>query len=357
MPATNPPPFKGSRSNAGGNSSGARNHHRRRKALQPPKYIPNAYDDDDDFQKLPSDTAPAYRFVEKKRKLRGNPRTLEPEQDHHSQEVTEHPRELLQENIFVAKPPQPSSGELPPIDHEDEILESSYVVESSSIDNSFYTEAQIPKLVETYSHLGGGPNDAEKPISILTQNILEPLAVPQPQAVEQASQASEAINRLSIAELLDHSDHEYMERRKPLRPPPGLSIPLTPQRDGPYMISSSSPLTITQTPINPQNAEPESNDLDEFDNFVRLADVEIRFLTDKLNCIDYNPDLRGRVQGDFEVIESAFKKLGIPHFDHLHPCRLVYNSLLSLRKALERHNSDAKVLGSLKRMTETNGRA
>ncbi|KAK6352724.1 hypothetical protein TWF696_004727 [Orbilia brochopaga] len=382
----------------GGNRSG--NHRRRRgntNSSQPtvPKYgqaaaagTPYAEGDSDFQPKLPSDTAPAFRFVEKRpRRGKGShhrgpnagpaasgsgpPPTGQNgnrpafPQEHHAQQH----HSQRQENAPPARPIRilhpPPRTQLPGAS--DASAAADIIRTDGSAPVGEHHGAGVNTTITEEAAFSGedpGLKEEERPSPNIEQQgpgsstrkfagIVFPLPEDHQQTPPRELTMEEAIHELSIRELLDTSDViEPLPKLKHHFEKTAFPGPFTPAANRPDTTSFSSPLTITQTPINPNiDGNGAQHEETPVERFLKIADVTSRYMTERLNEITYNPDLSHRLKADFEVLNAAYNAL--PFDQGLNPHRVIHNTLTSLKRCLEQRNHDAKVLGALKHMTQT----
>ncbi|KAK6499148.1 hypothetical protein TWF481_011719 [Arthrobotrys musiformis] len=392
----------------GGNNNGRGGNNNRRKRggnqgqqgqQHGPKYTQaNGFQEDAEFQaKLPSDTAPAFRFVERrgKRGKGGGAGNAGPgghqNHHHHGQGGRHHtakdtPQQFkvhnappatakpaagrasgLQENItpktlrIVSAPSKPEASD-DSAQANTSFSGSSLIVETSSPQEVKSTLPILPEPVEARSkpQLEPGQDNAT---DLASNNDEDEGGVPiswamaadaqsvTPAASTAENLATEEPMKIPIRELLDTSD--FIEPMTMSKPPFLPAIPdeaATPSHNQPAGIFSS-PLTITKTPYNPNDPANAAQDPTPLERFLKLSDVTSRYLTERLGDINYSPDLSRRLKSDFEVIEAAYN--AIPFERALNAHRILWHTLLSLKKAVELRNNDAKIVGALKKMTQT----
>ncbi|EWC44857.1 hypothetical protein DRE_00916 [Drechslerella stenobrocha 248] len=332
---------------------------RRRGTGQQPKYPqPNTFGGhgDPDFQpKLPSDTAPAFRFVEK--------RARKPKPS--SGRGHEPPQSLPQpapqsRNALPPRPPPVRSCENKTTKTIRILQHPSKLVSKQTHEPSINPpRSRIPEAPLDGALVQDAPSSPESTLLLETCRLAQLDRASTPELEDQYQKADEeglltmeeAIKKLSVRELLDTSD--IIE---PL-PKPRLQLPcsLVPSTPAVILHDSnmlpSSPLTITQTPLNPHNPANSQNEPTPIDRFLKVSDILTRVLTDRLDNIHYDPELSSRLKPDFEAFDAAFNSLPLDR--SLNPYRIIHTSITSLKRCLEQRNHDAKVLGALKQMTQT----
>ncbi|KAF3935180.1 hypothetical protein ABW20_dc0109032 [Dactylellina cionopaga] len=400
----------------GGNGNARNNNRRRRPNNQGLKYAQaNGFQDDADFQaKLPSDTAPAYRFVEKRPRRGGrgfhNHNHGGPQQQQHLNthgqqqrplQLHEHlqlqgslgnPQHLQQhgtspqargclqpigppgnreENVApktlrILPPTKPQLPETP----EESAPADTSCTNSSSLDESLSNEtgtspptipesiiSNKPDFQYAQTHLAeenrcttNGTDEIDGGVPLSWSTIPEtPCPLP---ATQKRLVVEEPIKKLPIRELLDTSDVIEPTALPKLPRLPAIFPTLSTPGQFQHSTIFSSPLAITETPVNPQTAlstaqyEPTPTE-----RFLKISDVVSRYLTARLDDITYNPDLSRRLKADFEVLDAAYNNL--PFDRSLNPYRIIYASLTALKRSVENRNADARVLGALKQMTQT----
>ncbi|KAF3911906.1 hypothetical protein ABW21_db0205073 [Orbilia brochopaga] len=360
-------------------------------------------DGDSDFPpKLPSDTAPAYRFVEKRTRRGRNgghhrnppqpaastlspsdlPQGLPPKpppgihtgprpaflQDHNP-----HHANRRQENIVPARPirilqpphrasrlpeashvPAPNPG-TPPVGGGPTAVVEHGKAEEAKVASPVVEEAGFPEKKPHMIEEQPAPivkTEQQKPDHGVRKfaGLALPLTGGQQTAPARELTMEEAIEKISIRELLDNSDViEPLPRHNHTFVKLNIPAPSTPASRLPDLTAFSSPLTLTQTPsnLNGNSAAAQTP----VERFLKIADLTSRYLTERLDEISYNPDLSRRLKADFEVFDAAYNAL--PFDNSLNPYRVIHNSLTSLKRCLEQRNHDARVLGALKHMTQT----
>ncbi|KAF3227568.1 hypothetical protein TWF191_003652 [Orbilia oligospora] len=390
--------FYGNRGRGGSNAARGNNRRRRPNNQQGAKYTrANGFQEDAEFQpKLPSDTAPAFRFVERRgRRNRGGARNAGPggQQNHHGgqgggHQHTKDPSQpkaashaqpasktasktipgspnTLQENItpktlrIVSASTKPDTSDESP--KADTVFSGNSLGEKTSSQQTRSTPPTLPEPVEARSkpQLEAGQDTVTEDFSSVDE---EEGGVPVSWAMASDAQSetpvatladkttTEEPKKISIRDLLDTSDIiEPMTMSKPPFLPTILIEPSTPANNQPSGIFSS-PLTITKTPFNPNNPQNATQEPTPAERFLKLSDVTSRYLTERLSDINYNPDLSRRLKSDFEVIESTYN--AIPFERALNPYRVIWHALIGLKKAIELRNNDAKIVGALKKMSQ-----
>ncbi|RVD88936.1 uncharacterized protein DFL_003100 [Arthrobotrys flagrans] len=331
----------------GGNNA-ARGSNRRRRPnnqqgqQQESKYTQtNGFEEDDEFQpKLPSDTAPAFRFVERRgRRNKGGARNAGPggQHNHHHSGQGGGRHQIKDPPQLKALAPQPavkpatslssnlqeditpktirivSASSKPETSDEslnaDTCFSGSSLVEKTPFQEARSTPPTLPEPVEARSkpQLEAGQDTVTDDTSVgeeeggvpVSWTMASDAQSETPVATAAEKLTTEEPKKISIRELLDTSD-----------------IELTPH-----------------------------------ERFLKLSDVTSRYLTEHLGKINYNPDLSRRLKSDLEVIESAYNTL---RFDRsLNPNRILWHTLIGLKKAIELRNNDAKIVGALKEMSQT----
>ncbi|KAF3126261.1 hypothetical protein TWF703_010519 [Orbilia oligospora] len=392
--------FYGNRGRGGNNAARGNNRRRRPNNQQGAKYTQaNGFQEDAEFQpKLPSDTAPAFRFVERRgRRNRGVAGNAGPggHQNHHhggqgsGRQHTKDPSQLkatshaqpasktasktipdspntLQENItpktlrIVSASSKPDTSDESPT--ADTVFPGNSLVEKTSSQQTRSTPPTLPEPVEARSkpQLEAGQDTVTEDFSSIDEDeggvpvswaMASDAQSETPVATSADKTTTEEPKKISIRELLDTSDIiEPMTMSKPPFLPTILIEPSTPANNQPSGIFSS-PLTITKTPFNPNNPQNATQEPTPAERFLKLSDVTSRYLTERLGDINYNADLSRRLKSDFEVIESTYN--AIPFERALNPYRVIWHALIGLKKAIELRNNDAKIVGALKKMSQT----
>ncbi|KAF3234690.1 hypothetical protein TWF128_002257 [Orbilia oligospora] len=392
--------FYGNRGRGGNNAARGNNRRRRPNNQQGAKYTQaNGFQEDAEFQpKLPSDTAPAFRFVERRgRRNRGVAGNAGPggHQNHHhggqgsGRQHTKDPSQLratspaqpasktasktipdspntLQENItpktlrIVSASSKPDTSDESPT--ADTVFSGNSLVEKTSSQQTRSTPPTLPEPVEARSkpQLEAGQDTVTEDFSSIDEEeggvpvswaMASDAQSETPVATSADKTTTEEPKKISIRELLDTSDIiEPMTMSKPPFLPTILIEPSTPANKQPSGIFSS-PLTITKTPFNPNNPQNATQEPTPAERFLKLSDVTSRYLTERLGDINYNADLSRRLKSDFEVIESTYN--AIPFERALNPYRVIWHALIGLKKAIELRNNDAKIVGALKKMSQT----
>ncbi|KAF3147488.1 hypothetical protein TWF594_002707 [Orbilia oligospora] len=374
--------FYGNRGRGGNNAARGNNRRRRPNNQQGAKYTQaNGFQEDAEFQpKLPSDTAPAFRFVERRgRRNRGVAGNAGPggHQNHHhggqgsGRQHTKDPSQLkatshaqpasktasktipdspntLQENItpktlrIVSASSKPDTSDESPT--ADTVFSGNSLVEKTSSQQTRSTPPTLPEPVEARSkpQLEAGQDTVTEDFSSIDEDeggvpvswaMASDAQSETPVATSADKTTTEEPKKISIRELLDTSDIiEPMTMSKPPFLPTILIEPSTPANNQPSGIFSS-PLTITKTPFNPNNPQNATQEPTPAERFLKLSDVTSRYLTERLGDINYNADLSRRLKSDFEVIESTYN--AIPF------------------EPIELRNNDAKIVGALKKMSQT----
>ncbi|KAK6523349.1 hypothetical protein TWF281_001329 [Arthrobotrys megalospora] len=401
--------FYNNRNRSGGNNNGRNNNRRRRpnnqsqSQQQGSKYNQgNDFQDDAEFQpKLPSDTAPAFRFVER-RGRRG--KTSAPgggqHQYHHGQSQggarNQHPKDPLQLPDQIPQQATPNPVSSLPVTRQENITPKTLRIVSTTskaqnlensdgsvhADTSFSNSSLVDKTLSHEARSGTPPTLPEpvearsKPQLEMGQDTATDVAsscndedeggvpVSWSMAADAQSEAQvtaaptateeptvEEPKKISIRELLDTSDIIEPTTFSKLPFLPTILVePATPAHNKPSDIFSS-PLTITKTPFNPNNPENAIREPTPVERFLKLTDVTSRYLTERLSDINYNPDLSRRLKSDFEVVETAYNAL--PFDRSLNPYRIIWHTLLGLKRSIELRNNDAKIVGALKQMSQT----
>ncbi|EGX53078.1 hypothetical protein AOL_s00007g27 [Orbilia oligospora ATCC 24927] len=392
--------FYGNRGRGGNNAARGNNRRRRSNNQQGAKYTQaNGFQEDAEFQpKLPSDTAPAFRFVERRgRRNRGGAGNAGPggQQNHHhggqgggrqhtkdpsKPKATSHPQpapktapktisgspNTLQENITPKTLRIVSASSKLDISDEspeaDTVFSGNSLVEKTLSQQTRSTPPTLPEPVEARSkpQLEAGQDTVTEDFSSVDEEeggvpvswvMASDAQSETPVATSADNTTTEEPKKISIRELLDTSDIiEPMTMSKPPFLPTILIEPSTPANNQPSGIFSS-PLTITKTPFNPNNPQNTIQEPTPAERFLKLSDVTSRYLTERLSDINYSPDLSRRLKSDFEVIESTYN--AIPFERALNPYRVIWHALIGLKKAIELRNNDAKIVGALKKMSQT----
>ncbi|KAK6339956.1 hypothetical protein TWF718_009345 [Orbilia javanica] len=393
--------YYGNRGRGGGNAGRGNNRRRRPNNQQgqqqaSAKYTQaNGFQEDAEFQpKLPSDTAPAFRFVERRgRRNKGGAGNAGPggQQNHHhggQGGARHHTRDPAYSKSHTTQQPASKPAGNPSTNRQENVTPKTLRIvpasskpeapeESLKADTSFSSSSIAEKT--SSQEAGSTPPTLPEPVEARSKPQLEPGqdtttdagniiddedgGVPVswtmasdaqsevPTAATDEKTASDEPKKISIRELLDTSDIiEPITMSKPPFLPSILIEPSTPANNQPSGVFSS-PLTITKTPFNPNNPQNGSQEPTPLERFYKLSDVTSRYLTERLGDIKYNPDLSRRLKSDFEVIESAYNAL--PFDRSVNPNRIIWHTLLGLKKAVELRNNDAKIVGALKKMTQT----
>ncbi|KAK6352094.1 hypothetical protein TWF730_008925 [Orbilia blumenaviensis] len=355
--------FYSNRGRGGGGNNGRGNNRRRRpnnqQGQQGAKYTQaHGFQEDGEFQpKLPSDTAPAFRFVERRSRRRAAAGNAGPSGEHHSRD-----HQGQGAGRAPARDPPPPST---PAGQQENVTPKTLRIVSAP--SKLEAEDESLRVEKAASQVAGStqpaiPEPAEAAVADAASSTGEEeedggVPVSWSMAADAQSEAPagtpsvEELKKVSIRDLLDTSDIiEPITLSKPPFLPAILLEPSTPAHNQPSGVFSS-PLTITKTPFNPNNPANAIQEPSPLERFLKLADVTSRYLTERLSDISYNPDLSRRLKSDFEVIETAYNSL---RFDRsLNPNRIIWHTLLGLRKAVELRNNDAKIVGALKKMTQT----